>query len=244
MAFLQCDFYSNALNISASMNVILPENIKGPLSTLYLLHGLSDDHTIWMRRTSIERYVSELQLAVVMPAVNRSFYADMKHGANYWTFVSEELPRRVRAMFPLSDAREHNFAAGLSMGGYGAMKLGLTHPDRYAAVASLSGAVDLVHLNRDVSGEFPSIFGDFESLRGSGNDLFALADKLGADKSPRLYQCCGTEDFLYEDNVRFREHVRSLGLPLTYEEGPGTHDWGYWDVHIKRVLDWLPLQGR
>ncbi|MBO9597171.1 MAG: esterase family protein [Cohnella sp.] len=246
MAFLQCHFYSDSLQISGSMNVILPERIKGPLSTLYLLHGLSDDHSIWVRRTSIERYVSDLQLAVVMPAVNRSFYADMKHGANYWTFVSEELPARARAMFPLSSERRHNFAAGLSMGGYGAFKLGLSHPDRFAAVASLSGALDLERLNADgLREEIPAIFGDLESAVGSDNDLFALAKRAAANgSSPLLYQCCGTEDFLYANNVNFREHASSLGLPLTYEEGPGKHEWGYWDTQIQRVLEWLPLPER
>ncbi|MFD0673434.1 alpha/beta hydrolase [Cohnella sp. GCM10027633] len=245
MAFVQCQFFSNALEIAVTVNVILPEQIKGPLSTMYLLHGLSDDHSMWTRRTSVERYAADLQLAIVMPAVNRSFYADMVHGAKYWTFVSEELPARMRAMFPLSSAREHNFAAGLSMGGYGAMKLGLSHPDRYAAVASLSGAMDVDWLATGSPSDFAKIFGDVDSVKGTGHDLFALADRVAAGgNSPLLYQCCGTEDFLYECNVGFREHARSLSLPLTYEEGPGEHEWGYWDTHIKRVLDWIPLQGR
>ena len=56
-----------------------------------------------------------------------------------------------------------------------------------------------------------------------------------------LHQCCGTEDFLYEDHVSFSNHLRCLGLECTVEEGPGTHEWGYWDQQIQRVLDWLPL---
>ena len=139
MALIHCDFFSEVLHLSTSVVVILPQpapsqngttgcggSHKHP--TLYLLHGLSDDHTIWQRRTSIERYVSLLDLAVVMPAVHRSFYTDMAHGYRYWTFISEELPALARSFFPLSDAREDNFVAGLSMGGYGAFKLGLTHP--------------------------------------------------------------------------------------------------------------------
>ena len=245
MALLQCSFNSEALGISASMNVILPQGERRrPLKTLYLLHGLSDDHTIWCRRTSIERYADAYGIAVVMPAVNRSFYADMARGANYWTFVSEELPRLARSFFPLSERREDNFAAGLSMGGYGAFKLGLSHPDRYAAVASLSGAVDLNRLFADrFSEDLFDIVEDPASVPGSSLDLFALAERVaGRPGAPLLYQCCGTEDFLYEDNVRFREHCRKLGLPLTYEEEPGTHDWGYWDAKIQSVLAWLPLR--
>lgn len=245
MAFLQCQFSSEALEIAASMNVILPQNIQGPLPVLYLLHGLSDDHTAWTRRTSIERYAEARGLAVVMPAVNRSFYADMEHGAKYWTFVSEELPKLARAFFPLSDLREHTFVAGLSMGGYGAMKLALSFPDRFAAAASLSGAVDINRLiaSGDFERDMRLIFGNKDSVFGSESDLFALAEKLaaGSQPIPQLYQCCGTEDFLYADNIRFRDRCRELGLPLTYEEEPGDHEWGYWDEKIKRVLQWLPL---
>lgn len=262
MAFIDCHFFSETLGVSSSMYVILPQRTSGQIGmggsarggrgsgghpVLYLLHGLSDDHTIWMRRTSIERYVSELGLAVVMPAVNRSFYADMPNGQRYWEFVSEELPALARSFFPLSELREETFVAGLSMGGYGAFKLGLSYPERYAAAASLSGALDL----RDFLGmegreEFGLVFGEPESVVGSGNDLFALADRVaaGGGRQPMLYQCCGTEDFLYGENVRFRDHARGLGLELTYEEGPGTHEWGYWDRHIQRVLEWLPLPGR
>ncbi|PLT44546.1 alpha/beta hydrolase family protein [Paenibacillus sp. FSL W8-1187] len=260
MALAQTSFFSDVLGLSCSMNVILPQQTKrqiglegkaadGRFPVLYLLHGLSDDHSIWLRRTSIERYAAQYGLAVVMPAVARSFYTDMKVGHRYWTFVSEELPEIAGALFPLSDRREDTFAAGLSMGGYGAFKLGLACPDRFAAVASLSGGLD-IRGRYDRAGvvalaEVESILGKREEAVGGPNDLFALAEQLSSlpkARQPLLYQCCGTEDFLYGENVAFREHARSLGLPLTYEEGPGEHEWGYWDAQIRRVLEWLPLQ--
>ncbi|KIL35562.1 esterase [Cohnella kolymensis] len=244
MAFIQCEFFSETLQISAAMNVILPQDKDRLFPTLYLLHGLSDDHSAWVRQTSIERYALSRGIAVVMPAVNRSFYTDMKHGAKYWTFVTEELPGLARSFFPLSSKREDNFAAGLSMGGYGAMKWGMTHPDRLAAVASLSGAVDVQSWADERGGEDASnVFGEASSIPGSPADLFTLAEQVVSRRPiPLLYQCCGTEDFLYEDNVRFRDHCRKIGLPLTYEEEPGDHEWGYWDTKIQRVLDWLPLR--
>lgn len=214
---------------------------------LWLLHGLSDDHSIWLRRTSIERYVATLPLAVVMPAVHRSFYTDMAQGLPYWTFISEELPRIVRSFFPISARRRDNFVAGLSMGGYGAFKLALSHPDRFAAAASLSGALDVVeicsnpHPNR---AEFLRIFGPPKRLARSSNDLFDLARRLARRRGPkpRLFQCCGQADFLYAMNLRFRDHALALGLDLTYEEHPTFgHDWAYWDLMIQRVLSWLPL---
>ncbi len=259
MAFVQCDFHSDTLGLSVSMDAILPQQTQnqvgmtgvgatGDVPVLTLLHGLSDDHTIWQRRTSIERYVAPLGLAVLMPAVHRSFYADMVNGLPYWTFVSEELPRVARSFFRLSADREQNFVAGLSMGGYGAFKLALRHPERFCAAASLSGAVDVAGLQDRVESdrvaELENIFGPIETIPGSEHDLFTLAERVAASgrPRPRLFQCCGTEDFLYESNVRFRDHARAAGLDLTYEEGPGEHEWGFWDQWIQRVLEWLPLE--
>ncbi len=260
MALLQCDFFSETLRLSTSMTVILPQpawvrakapspSRRRPWRTLYLLHGLSDDHTAWQRWTSIERYVEPLDLAVVMPQVHRSFYANMASGNRYWTFISEELPALARAFFPLSAARADNYVAGLSMGGYGAFKLALTYPDRFSAAASLSGALDVARIARRPDPkrlsprEVRLIFGQGRRIAGCGRDLFHLARRVAtADgPKPRLYQWCGTEDHLYEDNLTFRDHAEALGLPLTYEEGPGGHEWPDWDRQIPRVLAWLPL---
>jgi putative tributyrin esterase len=258
MALITCDFYSEVLGLSSSMTVILPEEThsqigmrgaaeKGRHRTLYLLHGLTDDHTTWHRRTSIERYVAAPGLAVVMPAVHRSYYTDMAEGYRYFTFVSEEVPAVARSFFPLSPAREDHFVAGLSMGGYGAFKMALRRPDQFAAAASLSGALDRVNaLARLADGsneqrEQQNVFGDLADLAGSENDLFSLAERAAGSggPKPRLYQWCGTEDELFDDNRRFRDHARTLGLDLTYEEGPGGHEWRHWDKMIQRVLEWL-----
>ena len=256
MILTEVNFFSETLVLGCTMLVLLPqrplaEAQKKPrkkFRTLYLLHGRSDDHASWQRKTSMERYVEGLNLAVVMPAVHRSFYTDMVHGGKYWQFISEEVPAVVRSLFPLSSARNDNFVAGLSMGGYGAYKLALTHPERFAAAASLSGGLDLSYSvwadnPRNDEGrlaEFRTIFGDLSKVRGSKNDLIALAKKVSRGPvRPRLYQCCGTEDFIYPDNVRFREAVSKFPLDLTYEEGPGEHNWAYWDRMIQRVLEWM-----
>jgi putative tributyrin esterase len=256
MAFVQCDFFSETLQLATSMNVLLPRLTQaqrealGPdhkFPVLYLLHGMSDDHTGWMRYTSIERYTRYLNLAVVMPAVQRSYYTDMAQGLSYWTFVSQELPAVVASYFAISQKRDETFVAGLSMGGYGAFKLALHHPERFAAAASLSGPLDIVRRYPDFEPgrqkELRWIFGELESLRESENDLMHLARKFAAydGPKPRLYQCCGAEDFLYPYNLSFRDHAHSLGLDLTYEEGPGEHEWAYWDAQIQRVLAWLEV---
>ncbi len=255
MALIHCDFHSRALDLATSLCAIIPEP-AGPAAAkpaypvLYLLHGLSDDHTIWQRRTAIERYAAPLKLAVIMPAVQRSFYADMPAGGNYWTFISAELPELVGSLFPVATDRKHTFVAGLSMGGYGAFKLALSHPERFAAAASLSGALDLAgwsrrSITRANRAQWTATLGDLRRVAGSENDLFHLlktAARSAADL-PRLYQCCGTEDALLDDNRRFLKSARALKIRVAYEEGPGQHAWDYWDRQIRKVLAWIGKAG-
>ena len=134
------------------------------------------------------------------------------------------------------------------MGGYGAFKLGLRCPERFAAVASLSGCLDIVSTGkRHVVGNpvfWNSIFGSMEELERGDDNLFNVASKLNAENCPKLFACCGTEDFLYEENQNAIAHFNSLGLPLTYLEGPGAHTWEFWDTYIQKVLEWLPIEHR
>ena len=220
---------------------------------LYLLHGLSDDHSMWLRQTSIERYAADRHLAIVMPSVGRSWYTDLHAGGAYFTYVSEELPTMIERMLRVSDQREDRYAAGLSMGGYGAFKLAMARLDRYAAAASLSGALGFAGITmppRDPQWErdMRAAFADPSKVRGTPEDIFHLAQRLAGDEGPpprqrpRLFACCGTEDFLYDQNQQFRDHAASLNLQLTYEEESGYgHTWDYWDLKIQRVLEWLNL---
>lgn len=256
MAHLRIDFFSDSLSLSTSMTVLLPQRTTtqigmsgtaadGPPPVLYLLHGLSDDDTIWLRRTSIERYVAPLGLAVVMPQVHRSFYADQHYGGRYWTFLSEELPALVSSWFRVSDRREDTFVAGLSMGGYGALKWALRQPHRFAAGASLSGALDVAALRTDrVRPEDPRMFervyGE-KSPAGGDDDLLALVARADPAALPALYVSCGEQDELLTGNRRFLEACGAASVPVTTSFGPGEHDWAYWDGTIQDVLAWLPL---
>jgi putative tributyrin esterase len=259
VALIRCDFFSDVLELSTSMTVILPQETssqigmagagaEGDPPVLYLLHGMSDDDSTWSRRTSIERYVAPLGLAVVMPQVHRSFYADEVHGSRFWTYLSEELPAIAASFFRFSQRREDTFVAGLSMGGYGAFKWALRQPERFAAAASLSGALDLARRQRfggERADAVSRIFGDVP-IAGTDNDLLWLLDestRSGASV-PDLFLCCGAEDHLFPDNLAFRDTAERLGVPLTVEFGPGEHEWGYWDRMIQDVLRWLPLSRR
>ncbi len=257
MAHLRVDFFSDSLSLSTTMTVLLPQQTTtqigmsgaaadGPPPVLYLLHGLSDDDTIWLRRTSVERYAAPLGLAVVMPQVHRSFYADQKAGGRYWTFLSDELPALVSSWFRVSDRREDTFVAGLSMGGYGALKWALREPGRFAAAASLSGAVDVARLRTERvrpedPGMFERIYGD-SSPAGTDDDLFELIARADPSALPALHVSCGEEDELVEDSRRLVAACAAADVPVTTSFGPGEHDWAYWDDRIQDVLDWLPLR--
>lgn len=168
-------------------------------------------------------------------------------GAPYGTFFEEELPALARSFFPLSDRREDNFIAGLSMGGYGAMRLALKHPERYAAAASLSGCLDLRTFETTEVAErsfwIKRAFGDaYSEITGSSADLLAQLDlaKQSGVKLPELFACCGRDDHTLEDNRVFTAKCAELGIPLEYIENEGAHEWGYWDRMIQEVLNWLP----
>ena len=250
MALLTCDFFSESLETGVSVTVVLPQateeqigvaeiDLSGPPPVLYLLHGLSDDHTAWTRYTSIERYAAARGLAVVMPAVGRSFYADEAHGHRYWAYVSEELPQVVGRFLRVSAEPADTFVAGLSMGGYGALKLALTHPDRYAAAASLSGALDVVGLA--AGGTRDTLFDRvYDGPPGPRDDLFALLAE--AEDVPPLHVSCGTEDVLVDSNHRFVAAAEERGVEVTTDFRPGEHEWGLWDTVIREVIDWLPIR--
>lgn len=257
MVFSDFHFYSEVLGIQTAAYVLMPDEqllrqSKQPVPVLYLLHGLSDDHTMWMRQTCIEQIAKDYRVCIVMPAVNRSFYMDMAHGAKYDTFIAEELPRIIETYFPVGKKREHRFAAGLSMGGYGAMKLGLTRPGRYAAVASLSGALAMekVFTREDLKGsnylkEMENIYGDEKSLLSGKGNLSKLAEKLmkTPEKAPKMYVACGTEDYLFHANESFIDRF-GKAFDIDYFTEPGVHSWRFWNKHIELVLAWLPLEKR
>lgn len=247
MAHLVVDYYADALGVQTRMHVLLPQRpAAGKAKTLYLLHGMSDDEGTWMRRTSIDRYAEEHGLAVVMPDGGLGWYTDMYRGLAWFRFISEELPALCRRFFPiLSDKREDTWIGGNSMGGYGALKCALRAPQTFSRVISLSGALDAADtaVNNTVPATrryWEDVFGPAEDVSGSENDLFAAATAL-TDPAlrPRIYMWCGTEDFLYGQNTRMRDHLRALGYDLTYEESPGDHQWQYWDKKIAGALDWL-----
>ncbi|GAA1488731.1 alpha/beta hydrolase [Brachybacterium sacelli] len=257
MIRLRTDIFSESLGMGTSMVVLMPQAASGigmegaegsgtsvrGVPVLYLLHGLSDDCTIWERRTSIERYATEKGIAVVMPEVRRSFYCDEAVGENYWTFVAEELPQLIARTFHVSTSREDTFVAGLSMGGFGAFKLALNRPERFAAAASLSGALDPASLGLEHNtGHLAERVWGGRDLAGTADDLLGRLGTADPLSLPALFLDCGTEDALVEQNRRVIEAAEAASVDLTSRLRPGDHTWEFWDQGIQDVLDWLPIR--
>lgn len=254
MAFLELNIFSESLGTQQQVYVIMPQSsVLGEIGTknnanqdkhcghktLYLLHGLSDNHSIWLRRTSIERYAQEYGLCVVMPFGNRSFYTDMKYGENYYTYIAKELPKIIGEMLNVSDKREDRFIAGLSMGGYGALKIGMRECDSFSAVAGLSSVADINENKTLFKKDFINIFGERMEIPRE-DDLFCIAEQCNENPNkPRIFMGVGTEDFLYESNKRLKEKFDTLDFNFTYKESHGTHCWGFWDEYIQYVIKWL-----
>lgn len=252
MALLDVDLFSESLEMGTSLSVVLPQSTRAQIGVppvpvpehgwpvLFLLHGLSDDHTAWLRYTAIERHARAAGIAVVMPAAGRSFYTDEPRGLRWWTWISEELPERVAEMFRLSQRPEDTYVAGLSMGGYGALKLGLTHPERYAGVASLSGAVDLSQLESRLERReiVDNAFGGSVPEEAM---LQHLLEQVDPKAVPPLYIGCGTdEDRLMPVNEQLAARATERGIEVTTDFRPGDHEWGLWDAVLPDVIAWLP----
>jgi S-formylglutathione hydrolase FrmB len=255
MALIQMNYNSKALFRTVPVNVILPadrfdldtdtytEDKNCKYKTLYLLHGLLGNYTDWVSYTRIHRWAEEKNLAVVMPSGDNSFYFKSRTPWNdYETFIGEELVDMTRRMFPLSDKREDTFIAGLSMGGYGALRNGIVFSDTFGYAAGLSSALNLFDdLSEDAN------IGLFDNLGEASytdmNPKIAVKDMLREKRSiPEIYMACGTKDGLMKANTDFRDFLQENGICVTWDEGDYGHEWDFWDLQIKKVLDWLPLQ--
>ena len=257
MALIQINYVSNALQRTVPLQVILPVDKLTPdgklpaekkFKTLYLLHGFLGNYTDWVSGTRIQRWAEEKDLCVVMPSGDNAFYVDRPATGNcYGQFIGEELVEMTRRMFPLSRKREDTFIGGLSMGGFGAMRNGLKYHDTFGAIISFSGVLQIID-NASVKPQkadlpfLEGIFGNLDEALTSDKNPAVLAKKLdGCNTKPMVYIACGTEDYLLPHSRNFRDLLKDNGFQVTYEEGPGGHEWDFWDTYIKKAIDWLPL---
>lgn len=264
MALATMNFFSKSLMRTVTINVVVPTDKivfpgmpvpeKKPFKTLYLLHGILGNYTDWVTGTRIQALATDRNLCVVMPSGDNKFYCDSAlSGDKYGTFIAKDLVEFIQDTFPVSKAREDTFIGGLSMGGFGSIVNGLRHPETFGYIAALSSALikqGILNSSNEPGHDFftrrqyETLFGveKIEDYAGSENDYEALADKLkNAPVKPKIYMACGTEDTLFPANTAFRDRLREDNFDLTWEEGPGVHNWAFWDAYIEKALNWLPL---
>jgi putative tributyrin esterase len=233
MAFFKMRFQSHQLGQGVTVNVIMPDDVTRPVKTVWLYHGLSDDQNTWMEQTSIQRYAAQFGVAVVMPCSDRGWYTDTAYGKNYFTFVTKELVDTCRKFFPfLSTRREDNMVAGLSMGGYGALKAALTYPEQYGYCGSLSGWVNITRKDLPCSfEEWQGVFGydllDVAQLKDTKHDLLALVKALKKEQKdlPQIYLWCGIKDYLIDENKTFIKDLKDLDVHHECLFSEGDHSW-------------------
>ena len=256
MALVQVNYLSKALFRTVPVNVILPVDkinymtgeylMKEPckFKTLYLLHGLLGNYTDWVSGTRIERWAMDRNLAVVMPSGDNSFYYNKKElWSEYETFIGKELVEVTRNMFPLSDKREDTFIAGLSMGGYGAIRNGIIHSDTFSHVAGLSAAIHFFDKEFSEKRYRGDLFINIDSPEKTDLNPEIAFEELTASGRPipRFYIACGTKDELFPHSEGFRDFLKAHGADVTWDQEDAAHEWDFWDSQIKKVLDWLPL---
>lgn len=246
MAVFQGSIYSKLMQMNTGLTVVLPDDPSyesKDYPVLYLLHGLEDNNNCWLQRTQIERYAITNNMIVIMPEVQRSFYTDMAFGLPYFTYISDELPKICKKLFHITSDPNKTYIAGLSMGGYGALKCALHHPDKYAAVASFSGLLDVRKALESGQWSLPknetiSIFGNRLEAKDDINQLTAKAVKEHV-QLPFIYLTCGLSDPLYENNESLRKQMDFLHIPYVYEEWAGGHEWPFWDKSIAQFIKFI-----
>jgi len=252
---LQIHMQAPSLFFETQVDIIMPQcaPFKDPneyyspdnkLPVMFLLHGGGGDRADWLRFANIEILADQYGMVIVCPSAQNSSYMNMAYGYDWAKWIYEELYDYIHAYYPVSDDPAKNFIVGMSMGGYGAFRGALHYPEKYGkCVAFSSGACVPQNIAEGKGHHFPQggrmMTGD--DIIGSENDLFASAERLlkSGRPIPKLLSSCGTEDFTYQENIRFRDHLLSLGYDLKWHEAPGSHDWDYWNGYFKLACDWL-----
>lgn len=259
-AYVHCNFHSCVLRMSVDVAVLLPDEDRkkrfaeknkaaAKYQTLYLLHGFTGDYLSYLRSSNIERFADEHQIMVVMPSVYNSAYTDMKYGLDYFTYLSEELMDFIERTFPSSSRREDRFVAGMSMGGYGAFKFGLSCPEKFAAIGGVAGSYHAEYRYQGkvntVSTLCEALYGDPPAITPEIHDIFTMMKNLKEQgvELPKMYTCCGTEDRRYQDSVDLKNFADEMGIPMVFEQGPGRHDMIFFDQYIQRILNWMEITG-
>lgn len=253
---LKGDVYSKVLGMETGITIITPKNyrVNEKYKLGYLFHGLMNNNSSWLNNTMLNVYLDKYNMIVVMPETQRGFYSDMEYGFDYFKYISEELPTIIESTFNISDNRDDIITMGASMGGYGALKLALSKPEKIGHCFTFAAATlymdELLEKYKSYNGKidglpvfYKKIYRDLLSIYGSElkvkeeDQLIELAKKIPDNLKPNINMFCGLEDNLLDDNRRFQNDLKVLGYNVIYNEFPGEHDWCFFDKSLKYSLE-------
>ena len=245
-------FQSKLVNTTLPYNVILPPGYRAATTTrypvLYLLHGWGGHYTDWLTRTNVADYAAQYRMIIVMPEGNDSWYVDGAAGINdkYESYILKELMPDVDKRYRTIQSRYGRAVAGLSMGGYGAIKFGLKYPATFVLAASMSGAFGVTrYTEKEMASPnlepFMKTFGSVGSETRKANDIFEITKALTPARIaslPYFYFDCGTEDAAqhFDRNRELSGLFLEKKIPHEYRELPGNHSWQYWNQQVQEIL--------
>src|SRR5688572_10298063 len=247
-------FESKLVGKTLPYNVLLAVDYDQPASkakrypVVYLLHGLTGHYDNWFGRSKLADHAALYGLIIVTPEGNDGWYTDSVSvpSEKYETYIIDELLPDVQRRYRTVETREGRAIAGLSMGGYGALKFGVKHPQAFALVGSMSGAFDVTSWKEAEMAQFQwiwktllPVFGAEDNPKRPANDVLKLFREVPAEKIsalPYVYFDWGTEDPLFPSNRVLAEILLQRKIPHQYRQLPGRHEWLYWDAQVKEVL--------
>jgi putative tributyrin esterase len=239
---------SAALGRTMKYRVLLPDGYEGSderYRALYLLHGLSGDYMDWSTRTDLAAIARTVPLVIVMPEGENAWYTNAAdRGPRFEDYIADDLVKDVEIKYRVIRARYGRAIAGLSMGGYGALKIGLKRPGTFAAAGGFSSALGVTDPKFDdgltsFKEQLYRIFGPAGSETRTANDIQVIAGKAKPETAPALYLDCGTSDGLLDDSRALAATLQKRGFTYEYHEVPGAHTWEYWNRQIEVFLPWL-----
>lgn len=247
MAIINGTFYSHVLEQEVMLDLYLPNDdyktkIDAPVGVVYFLHGMGSSQKRFREFTAANRYAMDNHLAMVYISAPMSFYSDMKYGLKYYTYITEELPQFLKSVYNLDFPREKTFLAGLSMGGYGTLKIGLNHPEMFGAIAPFSAPTNMKQMSESMKGQpreslstFINVYGEDLEFQDTDDPWYLIkkVSELPADQQPRIRLMCGKQDELaqiYKQNVIFNDYAKDLPLAdYKFMSWKGGHEYMFWD---------------
>lgn len=241
MTLLNTSFKTNYLHTYFKTTIVIPDSGKANYKAVWLLHGYTADDTTWMRNVNIEKLADKYDLAIVMPEGRNAFYTDSNF-IPYYSFFIKELMPKVQDLLPISSKAEDNYVAGVSMGGYGALKFGLENPGKFSRIAAMSPVADIEHFRNNSKSPMPintfdTIFDSPEKLHD--NQLANILKDVDTTDQ-KILQLCGDADFMHEDNIVLKDQLTDkFKTNYTWMPVSGDHSWTTWSANIDQVLNWF-----